>query len=261
MNSRTTRLAMTIVLAASAFALGCDPKLTGTEGDGGTGTPTQVTVVTPEALIVGNIVAFHTDLFAAALSVSADYDSSSALRAFETDCVSLEPVVTARASTARYELLFDGCVDSHGTTYRGGGQLLVVNDQDGYTFLPLFDTNLIRATNESNDDYNHDLTAGSFEFAFQRDGSDNIVGIRVDKFLRHGVRGDVVTFSYGDVTYSGGIGEHGEYPDNGSVARVVWDGVGLFDVNYSGGPTASYSFGGGSYSVNLSTGDVSIVEI
>jgi hypothetical protein len=266
MNARLFRPVLTLTLAALAFAMGCDPKLMGLESLGGTGTGTTGSgtpaTLTPEALIIGNIVAFHTDLFHEALSVSAAFDSASVpLRSIESGCASLAQLPGGPG--IRYRLLFDGCVDGHGTTYRGGGDLMVVNNQDGYTFLPLFEADLLRAINETDDNYNHTVlspatTAGSFEFAFERDQQGVVTRVHVNQFLRHGVRGDTVTISYSDVAYTGAIGSHPLTPDTGSVARVVWDGVGLFDVEYAGG-AATYSMQGGRYSVNLSTGVVTVV--
>jgi hypothetical protein len=218
--------------------------------------------VTPEALVVGNMISFHTDLISTALARAADFDSASvALRSFDTGCATVTALSPPDPSL--YKVVFDGCVDSHGTAYRGGGVLRVVNDQDGFTYLPLFDAELLRATNETDDNYNYTTlspasTAGSLEFTFQRNGSGAVTGVTVGKFLRNGVRGDTVTLSYADVTYSGAIGAFPARPDVGSVVRIVWDGVGLFDVEFQSSGMATYTMQGGNYEVTLSTGDVQV---
>ncbi|MBZ0267450.1 hypothetical protein K8I85_04795 [bacterium] len=264
MNVRPLRSLLLCLLVLVPLVSGCDPKLigtdTGTGGSGGTGgTGGTPATVTPEALIVGNMISFHTDLIGASLALSADFDSAStSTRSLDTACATVTPL----SSGGVYEILFDGCSDAHGTQYRGGGELWVINNQDGFTYLPLFDEDLLRATNETDDNYNYTTlspatTAGSLEFTFERE-SGVVTAVQVGKFLRHGVRGDTVTLSYADVHYTGGVGSHPARPDAGSVVRVVWDGVGLFDVEFQGNGTATYTMQGGNYEVELSNGDVSV---
>jgi len=262
MNVRPSRsLLPCLLVLVLVVVFGCDPKLIGTEGTGGTGGNETPATVTPEALVVGNMVAFHTDLIAAALAMSADFDTAStAFRSVDTGCATVTPL----SSGGLYEILFDGCTDAHGTAYQGGGELWVINDQDGFTYLPLFDNNLLRAINETDDNYNYTTlspasTAGSLEFAFERE-SGVVHAVRVGKFLRHGVRGDTVTLSYSDVLYTGAIGAHPARPDAGSVIRIVWDGVGLFDVEFQSGGTATYTMQGATYEVDLSNGNVSVAN-
>lgn len=268
MNVRPSRPLLSCLLVLVALVLGCDPKLigtdTGSDGTGGadTGGSGAPTVVTPEALVTGNMIAFETDLISLALSVAADFDSSSApFRSFDTACATVTSLSPPDPSL--YQVAFDGCVDANGTAYRGGGVLRRVNGQDGFTYLPLFDADLLRATNETNDNYNFTTlspasTAGSLVFTFQRDGSNNVTGVEVSNFLRNGVRGDTVTLSFTGVTYSGALGSHGAHPDAGSTVRIVWDGVGLFDVEFQANGMATYTMQGGTYEVDLDTGDVQV---
>ena len=88
---------LTLVLVG-ALALGCDPKLTATDGTGGTGGGDggdDVVQVTPEARAIGAMVATHLQIMKAALSTAAQFDDSASsapvLRDFFTsDCVTIE---------------------------------------------------------------------------------------------------------------------------------------------------------------------------
>lgn len=245
-----------LLLLAGLIVTGCDPKLTGDPG----GNPDPNPVVTSEALAVGNVLALHVDLLRAGIVVAANFDSASApsahiLRGVVTDaCWSLTEADSAQPVWA---LRLDSCVDGHGTTYRGGGEYAPVDSLDGFAFFPWFDVDLIRATNSANDNYNHDVSSGSLEFTFER-GTSGVDGVQIDKFLRHTVRGTIVTFTYQGVHYTGALGSIPEFPDADSVVRVVWDGVGIFDVNFRAGGDATYSMQGGEYSVDLATGNVTI---
>lgn len=248
-------------LAVVLLAAGCDPKLTGTDDPGTGGSGETPATVTPEALAVGNIIAFHTDLFRAGLSLAAQFDSAAApgspLRGVLAEgCITLTEI---DAVLPRWSVSVEGCTDGHGTAYRGAGECSPVTDLDGYAFLPWYDVDLIRATNEGNDDYNHDVNSGSFEFGFVR-ASGAVTAVEVGKYLRHNVRSEVVTFTCVDVVYTGTPGAFGEYPDTGSSMRVVWDSVGIFDVDMQSTGVATYTMQGATYTVNLANGDVSVAN-
>lgn len=251
---------LSLPLLAALLVTGCDPKLTGDPGDGG-GDPNPDAVVTPEALAIGNVLALHVDLLRAGIAVAANYDSAGAaaahIRGVVTNaCWSL---TEADAGQPVWALRLDSCVDGHGTTYRGGGEFAPVDSLDGFAFFPWGDVDLIRATNEANTDYNHDVNSGSLGFTFER-GTSGIDGVQIDKFLRHNVRNETVTFTYQDVHYTGALGAIGEFPDADSIVRVVWDGVGIFDVDFQANGDASYSMQGASYVVDLATGNVSVAQ-
>jgi hypothetical protein len=246
------------VLAGIALA-GCDPKLTATDGGDLPGDDLPDPVVTPEALAVGNVVALHAELLEAGLSVAAQYDTAQAAATRGVLTEGCWALTEDDAQLPTWGLRLDGCTDAHGTEYRGGGQFDRVTDLDGYAFFPWYDVDLLRATNAANDDYNHDIHSGSLELGFART-SGAVTSVHVDKFLRHNVRSEIVTFTYDGVQYTGVPGSFGEYPDAGSVVRVVWDSVGVFDVEFQAGGTALYTIQGVTYHVDLDTGDVTIAD-
>ena len=259
LDARPVLTLLSLPLLAALAVTGCDPKLTGTDGDTG-GNPPPAAVVTPEALAVGNVLALHVDLLRAGISVAANYDSASApqanLRGVVSDaCWSL---TETDVSLPVWALRLESCVDAHGTTYRGGGEYAPVDSLDGFAFFPYGDIDLIRATNTEDDRYSHDVNSGSLEFSFDRDVS-GVVGVQIDKYLRHNVHGETVTFTYQGVHYSGALGSVGDYPDADSSVRVVWDGVGIFDVNFEANGKATYNMQGATYRVDLANGNVSVV--
>ena len=256
------RIPFWLPVLAILVVTGCDPKkLTGTDTGGNTNTTPQNTTVTPEALAVGNILALHVDILRAGLALSAAFDTASAPAAtlrgvLSAGCATLTEV---DAGLPRWTMTLDGCTDGHGTAYRGTGEFAPIDSLDGFAFLPWFDTDLIRASNDANDDYNHDVHSGSFEIGFVR-SSGAVTEADIAKFVRHTVRSDIVTFTYDGVHYTGTPGSFGDYPDSDSVARVVWDSVGIFDVDFLAGGQASYSIAGVTYLVDLSNGDVSVAN-
>lgn len=250
-------------LAVALLATGCDPKLTGPDDEGGNNTGGEETpaTVTPEAAAVGNILALHADLLRAGLSLAAEFDSAAAPGAsprgvLASGCLTLAEL---DAVLPRWSVSLEGCTDGHGTTYRGAGEFSPITGLDGYAFLPWYDVDLIRASNDANDDFNHDVHSGSFEFGFTRTGG-AVDGVAIGKFVRHNVRNEVVTFTTVEMTYTGTPGSFGEYPDTGSTMRVVWDAVGIFDVTYESTGSASYTMQGATYIVNLGTGDVTVAN-
>ena len=241
----------------AVFALaGCDPKLTDASDPGDDGRLPDP-VVTPEANAVGNILALHAEILRAGLSVSGPYDTAGArLRGVLAEgCWTLTEI---DAGLPKWGLSLEGCTDGHGTTYRGGGEFAPVDGLDGFAFFPWYDTDLIRAVNDSNSDYNHDVHSGSLELGFERDLG-TVTRVAVSKYIRHNVHNEIVTFTYDGVHYTGTPGSFGEYPDVDSTARVVWDSVGIFDVDFQAGGQANWSMQGATYQVDVDTGDVSVV--
>jgi hypothetical protein len=251
-------------VGTAVLAGGCDPKfLNGVAdnthdplpGGGGSGSPT----ITTEAIITGAIVSFHAELMAGALTVAGDHDTGpSPFRSFLTaGCMNIA-VVDAQVPIHSFDLA--GCTDANGTVYSGLGELSPAADSsDAYSLIP--DTSFdgtISAANTADPDLTTTVSSGSLKFAFARNGG-TVSGITVSNFLRHFIGATPnVSFSY-DVTFTGGIGEVGPYPDNGGVAHVAWDGVGVYDVEFNGGPNATYRMQGQDYEVNLDTGAVQIV--
>lgn len=263
---RLNALAVTLATVGVLHLAACDPKLTGTDdtndpGDGGGGGGGADPVVTAEALIVGGILTFHAQLLQESIAVAEHYDPNWTgfdARSFPPTCAT---VTEQDAGIPQWTVDFTGCTDVAGTAYSGGGLYEPSQLVDGYTFLPSLDDNLIRATNPTNDDYNHTLDVigtGTVGFTFSRDQSQAVSAVTVSEFLRHIVRDQQVTFSFQSVTFSGGIGQFGNWADSGSVVRVVWDGVGLFDAVYAGGGTVNYTMQGANYTVNLVDGVVTV---
>jgi hypothetical protein len=259
LDARPVLTFLSLPLLAVLAVTGCDLKLTGTDG-GGDPNPNPNPVVTPEALAVGNILALHVDLLHAGIAVAANYDTAAAPEAWLRGVVSdaCWSLTETDAVQPIWALRLDSCVDGHGTTYQGGGEFAPVDTLDGFAFFPWGDVDLIRAINAANDEYNHDVNSGSLEFSFVR-GVSGITAVEIDKYLRHNVHGETVTFTYQGVHYTGALGSVPEFPDADSVVRVVWDGVGIFDVNFETGGQATYLLQGTTYRVNLATGDVTIV--
>jgi hypothetical protein len=261
-----TALAAVALVAALSVA-GCDPKLTGTEdgdGTGGTDGPGETPLVTPEALIVGQVIDLHVEMMRKSLTLAAEYDSASAglvgRALFSSDCIT---VAEQDAVLPQWTLDLTGCVDGNGTEFTGGGYLEPVTGEDAFIFLPWTDEDHIRATNTQDDNYNHTLdylhAPGSIQFNFTRDLSGNVTAATASRFLKHLVRSDVVTFSFVAMDWSGAPGSFGDFPDAGSQSRVIWDGIGTLDVDYLAGGVARYTMLSVQYEVNLSSGAVSTV--
>jgi hypothetical protein len=266
---KRARFCSIALVTASAAVLvgGCDPKFpNGVEdnthddlgGDGGSGAGS----VTAEAVVTGAIVAFHTELLAGALTVAGDFDVAPApVRSFlGTDCMSIT-LVDAQAPIHEFDLT--GCTDANGSAYSGLGTFEPPDDAtDGYILYPDYSLEgAIGAGNTSDPSLNHSVSSGTLKFTFSRGGG-VVSGVTVSNFLRHFVGSTPnVSFAYADVTFTGGIGEMGPYPDNGGIIHVAWDGVGVFDVNFDGGPNASYRMQGQDYLVDLDTGDVRLSSV
>ena len=265
---RLNALAVTLATVGVLHLAACDPKLTGTEdtndnGDGGNGGGTDP-VVTTEALIVGQILTFHAQLLQESVGVAEHFDpnwNGFAGRSFPSSCAT---VTEQDAGIPQWTVDFTGCTDASGTVYTGGGLYEPSQLVDGYTFHPSLDDDLIRASNPTNDDYNHTLDVigtGTVGFTFSRDQAQAVSAVTVSEFLRHIVRDEQVTFSFQSVTFTGTIGQFGNWADAGSVVRVVWDGVGLFDAVYGAGGSVNYTMQGANYTVNLADGVVTVAGV
>jgi hypothetical protein len=241
------------LLAVLALA-GCDPKLNGPppgDDDGPDDIPDLT--VTPEAQAIGNVIALHAEILRAGASVAAEFDvapvAGLARGIMPAGCWDL---TEASAAPPQWDLRLDGCIDGHGTEYRGGGQFEQELENSGFGFDPWYDLDLIRATNTENDNYNHDVHSGTLGFTILRP-SGTVTGVGVDRYLRHNVRSEIVTFTY-TATFTGSLDGLPEYPDAGSTVRVVWDSVGVIDVAFAGGATATWPMQGVLYQVALDTG-------
>jgi hypothetical protein len=266
------RLAL-IVLAALAlvagFAVnGCDPKLTGTEDGSGNGGPGDLPdpVVTDEALIVGQIATLHAELMANALALAAEFDTASAVAPNPRAIFTAQCITSAETDPdlPEWSMVMNSCVDGHGTTVNGGGYLEPLTSVDGYAFFPYTVTDMIIAINATDDRFNHTVnnvtSPGAFEFKFART-TGQVTSVSVDHFIKHLWRSEEITFSYADETsYTGSVGSFGAFPDAGSVCRVVWDGVGIFEINYLASGQAVYTMQAVQFQVDLSNGNVIVVQ-
>jgi hypothetical protein len=264
-RARAPFLLLTTLLATFALS-GCDPKLTGVGGepvdDGGDdgGTPPQVT---PEARLAGAVTMLHLDLITRSLGVSADFDGPNPappIRSFLTDgCITL---TTLDAITPIHELALTGCTDPNGSAYFGKAELSPLTAGDGYGLLPYGNAeDIIAASNTATPELNQSWHSGSIQFEFVRDGGGAVTSVNVTNFMRHFMRDVVVTFTYVGMSYSGSPGSHAQWPANGSISRVVWDGIGVFDITFSGGASASFRVGGTDYQLDLTSGTVTAVQL
>jgi hypothetical protein len=254
---------LVLVALAVFVASGCDPKLTGLENST-TNTTTDDTSleVASQAISVGSVIATHMAVISGAFAISADYDTASTadpLRTvFASDCVSFELL---DAGLPKYRMRLGNCTDGNGTTYHGELDATPQLDGgDGFLLKPDgFEDYLLSAGNPENVEYQHTYSAGSLDFDFQRDGSGTVTSTAITNFLRHYIGSEVVSFTYTDVTYAGTIGNEGQWPENGSVVRVSWDGVGIFDVTFTGSSHCTYRIMGIDYECDLNDTSVTIV--
>ncbi len=244
-----------VVLAVVA---GCDPKL-GLEEEGtGGGVDTPDPVVTQNALTAGSIVSMHNAILQGGLSVADAFSGAGPVpRSFPATCMAITSLGTSPAS---YSVDLDGCSNAQGTAFSGLGTFEVADGQsDGFTFYPDFTTeDVIRARNETEAGRNHDISQGTLVFTFERNGSDEITGMTIGSTLRHLSQGETITVSYPDVSVTGSPASFNDQPDLGSQANVTWNGVGVFEVNFAGNGTATYTISGVLYSVALASGEVTI---
>src|SRR5688572_23826179 len=145
-------LSCALLLAAMLLAA-CDPKvLNGTGGGNDDDDEDDVAPqVSNQARAVGQIVALHMDMIAKSLSVASEFDSAPALAPrsiFPTTCMTL---TTIDPSFPYIDLSLVGCIDAHGTEYRGGALLAPpIDETDGFLLAPYLDAaDKIIATNRS----------------------------------------------------------------------------------------------------------------
>jgi hypothetical protein len=258
-RARAPFLLLPVCLAALGLS-GCDPKLTtgaGPADDDNNDVPLQIS---PEARLAAAVTMLQLDIIESSLAVSGDFDGTpSPFRSFLTDgCITL---TTLDAQTPVHELSLNGCVDPNGSQYFGKGELSPLTTGDGYAFLPYVNIeDVIAVGNTENPELQHSWHSGSIQFEFVRDGSNVVTSLNVTNFMRHYMHDSVVTFSFVGMSYTGSPGNHSQWPVGGGIIRVAWDGVGVFDVTYSGGSSATFRLAGIDYRIDLTSGTLSIVQ-
>jgi hypothetical protein len=217
----------------------------------------------PEAILVGTVVMFHTELMTAATGRAATFDAASPAEPFRglltSGCITF---ATVDAGIPAEEMRMDGCTDSYGSQYYGAGELSPLGDsRDGYAFLPYLDeSNLIAVGNPENPGLQHTWTSGSMEFEFTRDTGGTVTSVAVKNFMRHFMRDEVVTFSFVGISFAGAPGTFAAWPQAGGVIRVGWDAVGVFDVTYSGGASCTFRLRGVNYECDLTNGTLRVAS-
>lgn len=258
---------LTLVLTG-ALALGCDPKLTATDGSDGTGDGgDEVALVTPEARALGAIIATHLQIMNAALSTAAQFDDSASgapvLRDFFTsECLT---ITTLDAVAPVIEISFGdsdpvgNCVDVRNTVYRGGGTVERLGGLDGFIFDPYGSMDLaIIATNEEDPQLNHSYSQGTLTFTFVRAGTGDATAIEVSNWLKHGMLSTVASFTYQNTRFNGSPGSSAIYPSSGGTVQVSWDGIENTVVEFSGSSLATFTLVNILYNIDLATGTVTI---
>jgi hypothetical protein len=247
------------LLLGAFIASGCDPKLTGNDDDGNPDPDPTPPAVADEALALAALLGLHMDMIKSSLAISAQFDTTiapSARSVFMTDCTE---VTVVDAGPPYYGLSIAGCVDHRGTEIGGFVSLGDYNGVDGFQFYPDGDAaTFIRGINGDDLRFNHTFDSGDLYFTFERDGSDLVDGVVITRFLRHNVAGDILTISYVSVAWAGGHDSHAAWPAADAVIRISWDGVGVFDVDFSGTSSASFTLGGLPYTVDLDDGSVAL---
>jgi hypothetical protein len=265
-RARSPFLLVTPFLAALALA-GCDPKLTGAggdpvdqDGDGDGGGPLEVSI---EARLAAAVTMLHVDLITRSLGVAGDFDGSvpaPPIRSFLTEgCIAL---ATLDATTPVHELAVTGCTDPNGSAYFGKAELSPVTGADAYNLLPYASSeDILASSNTATPELNQSWHSGSIQFEFVRDGSNAVTSVNVTNFMRHFMRDAVVTFTFVGMSYAGSPGSLATWPANGSISRIGWDGVGVFDITFSGGASASFREGGIDYQLDLTSGTLTAVQL
>ena len=255
-------LSCAVMFAASLLAA-CDPKdLDGPGGDDNNDDGDHLPQVSNEAIAAGQVIALHMDLISHALAAAAQFDTSSAsaLRSiFPSSCIT---TTTVDASFPYIDLSLNGCVDAHGTEYRGKALLAPpIDETDGFLLAPYFDPeDKIIAVNEANPLYSHTMESGSLLFTFTRGGNGQVSQVEVSNFLRHNIFTTIASFTYLDIRYTGALGSSPQWPGAGGTIQGSWDDVGVFTVEFSGSGQASFTLLGVDYSLNLSTGQVTLAS-
>ncbi len=261
---------LTLVLVG-ALALGCDPKLTATDGTDGLGGGDDggddVVLVTPEAQAVGAVISTHLQIMNAALSAAAQFDDSASsapvLRDFFTsDCMT---VTTLDAIAPVVEISFgdanpaDNCVDVRNTVYRGGGTVERLEGLDGFIFDPYGALDLaLMATNSENAQLNHTYSQGTLAFAFVRAGTGEATATEVSNWLKHAMLSTEVSFTYQNTRFNGSPGSSATYPASGGTVQVSGEGTGNPLVEFSGTSLATFTVDDVTYNLDLATGTVTI---
>jgi hypothetical protein len=255
-----TPMFVPLLAAAWIAVVGCDPKLTGTDGGGdGGGDDDGPTEVSTEARAAGQLAAFHMDLIREALAHAASYDvppPPAPRSVFPTTCIT-----TVALTDTTFEMSLDTCVDTNGTEYQGKvGLEPPIDDTDGYIVFPYGDINRILATNETLPHYSHSYEQGTLTCEFTRDTGGDVNGVNISNFLRHTMLTTIASFSYVDFDFTGSPGNFSEWPDSDGSIQVSWDEVGVFTIEMSGTSIATFRVAGVDYTVDLSTGVVQIAQ-
>jgi hypothetical protein len=268
MLSRRIQILLTLAVTcglALSFAIGCDPKLTGEGGDGsGTGDgggDGGTLEPSTEAIVVGAVLALHMELLNAGHTVAAEFDTITASplprTMFTTDCVTMTEIEPLEP---RWQAEMVDCIDGRGTVHSGGGVFRRDGTMDGYTFFPATPAqDMIRADNTEDPSLSHTYSQGTFWFVYDRGGANEITGIRIGNYLRHMLLTQTASFSYVDVLFHGAPGSVEQWPTSGTI-QGSWDGVGLFEATFTGGPVAHMVIQRTDYEVDLRTGDVTLED-
>ena len=268
-RSYSLPLMLLVLLGAVGLTIGgCDPQLRAGDGLddlGGTGDDggNAITTVSDEAAATGAVLALHMDIMRAGLSLAADFDTLTVSplpgprTIFQTDCLTLAEIDPAEPS---FDLSLGGCVDGRGTTYRGGGSFESDGTYDGYSFFPYGDAaEMIIAENSENLIFNHTYKQGTLWFTYDREaGTGQVQGVSVANYIRHILLTQTATFSHDQLMFTGAPGNISEWPTAGAVTHVSWEGVGLYDITYTGGTSATFNLGGVDYVIQLTTGGVTL---
>jgi hypothetical protein len=260
-RSRVSPVLLATLCATGLLASGCDPKLVLVDDGGSSNNNNETFEVQPEARAVTAILALHMELMRASLTESAQYDGSSPVAPVtrglsSPDCVSIAQYST---SPMAYEIRFEGCTDHNGTDLRGGGQTYPLEGVDGFYFLPYGNVeDMLIATNQNDQAFNHVYQSGTLEFAFQRN-SGGVDGVVITKFIRHLRGNETIQFSYPALAWGGTHGDWNDYPDNGAKANGVWDSVsGPFEIEFTGQSAVFFTLAGIPYAADLATGAVEV---
>src|SRR5688572_29439544 len=160
------------------------------------------------------------------------------------------------------DLSLVGCIDAHGTEYRGGALLAPpIDETDGFLLAPYLDAaDKIIATNETNTIYSHTVESGALLFTFTRGQNGEVSNVEVSKFLRHQIFGTIASFTYLDVRYTGALGSLPQWPGAGGEIQSAWDDVGIFTVHLNGSVQATFTLMNVIYVLDLSTAAVSLAS-
>jgi hypothetical protein len=264
MNALRILLTMLSTCVLAGALTGCDPKLTGTEGegDGGGGGDDGPPQITPEVRNVGMMVALHLDIIRASLSKSGDFETippASSRSIFTSDCIEFA------TRTDGWDVWLTDCVDGNGTSYRGGGALFPIDTQgfDGYYFWPFGQVeDTIIATNPTTPSYAHVYSQGNLQFLYVRNGgSGEVTAVQTTNWIIHRV-GDLSASFTWDAEFSGGIGSHDAYPAPGGTLMISGDYLSPpFEVQFGGSSVGTFNVYGWEFTINLDTGEIQLAPV